>query len=81
MKAYTVAANLGTTLEQGNGKVATVEHLMSALAGLGIDNLFIDLTAPEVPIMDGSAAPFVFLIECAGIEGQASPRRARGRQM
>jgi len=67
--------NLGTTLQRGEGKVATVEHLMSALAGLGIDNVLIDLTAPEVPIMDGSAAPFVFLIQSAGIEEQAADKR------
>jgi len=67
--------NLGTTLESGGGKIATVEHLLSALAGLGIDNLFIDLTAPEVPIMDGSAAPFVFLIQSAGIEEQSADKR------
>jgi UDP-3-O-[3-hydroxymyristoyl] N-acetylglucosamine deacetylase len=66
---------LGTTLEFGEGKVATVEHLLSALAGLGIDNLFIDLTAPEVPIMDGSAAPFVFLLQSAGIEEQNAAKR------
>jgi UDP-3-O-[3-hydroxymyristoyl] N-acetylglucosamine deacetylase len=66
---------LGTTLERGTGKVATVEHLMSAFAGLGIDNAFIDLTAPEVPIMDGSAAPFVFLLQSAGIEEQNAPKR------
>jgi len=67
--------NLGTTLEHGEGKVATVEHLLSALAGLGIDNLFVDLTAAEVPIMDGSAAPFVFLLQSAGIEEQAADKR------
>jgi len=67
--------NLGTTLEAGPARVATVEHLMSALAGLGIDNLFIDLTAAEVPIMDGSAAPFVFLLQSAGIEEQSAPKR------
>ena len=67
--------NLGTTLEYAEGKVATVEHLLSALAGLGIDNLFVDLTAAEVPIMDGSAAPFVFLLQSAGIEEQNSPKR------
>jgi UDP-3-O-[3-hydroxymyristoyl] N-acetylglucosamine deacetylase len=66
---------LGTTLECGEGKIATVEHLLSAMAGLGIDNLFIDLTAPEVPIMDGSAAPFVFLLQSAGIEELAAPKR------
>jgi len=67
--------NLGTTLEHGDGKVATVEHLLSALAGLGIDNLYIDLTAAEVPIMDGSAAPFVFLLQSAGIEEQSAGKR------
>jgi UDP-3-O-[3-hydroxymyristoyl] N-acetylglucosamine deacetylase len=66
---------LGTTLEHGAAKVATVEHLLSALAGLGIDNIFIDLTAAEVPIMDGSAAPFVFLLQSAGIEEQNAPKR------
>jgi UDP-3-O-[3-hydroxymyristoyl] N-acetylglucosamine deacetylase len=61
---------------EGNGtKVATVEHLMSALAGLGIDNLYIDLDGPEVPILDGSAAPFVYLLQSAGIESQAAPKR------
>jgi UDP-3-O-[3-hydroxymyristoyl] N-acetylglucosamine deacetylase len=66
---------LGTTLECGSAKVGTVEHLMSAMAGLGIDNAFVDLTAAEVPIMDGSAAPFVFLLQSAGIEEQNAPKR------
>jgi len=66
---------LGTTLIKDRVKVATVEHLMSALAGLGIDNLHIDLSAPEVPIMDGSAGPFVFLLQSAGIEEQTAPKR------
>ncbi len=66
---------LGTTLTRDGVKVATVEHLMSALAGLGIDNLYIDLSAPEVPIMDGSAAPFVFLLQSAGIEEQNAAKR------
>lgn len=66
---------LGTTLVSGGVKVATVEHLMSALAGLGIDNLYVDLSAPEVPIMDGSAAPFVFLLQSAGIEEQSAAKR------
>ena len=66
---------LGTTLEHQQAKVATVEHLLSALAGLGVDNAFVDLTAPEVPIMDGSAAPFVFLLQSAGIEEQNAPKR------
>ena len=66
---------LGTTLEHGGAKVATVEHLLSAMAGLGIDNAFVDLTAAEVPIMDGSAAPFVFLLQSAGVEVQNAPKK------
>jgi UDP-3-O-[3-hydroxymyristoyl] N-acetylglucosamine deacetylase len=66
---------LGTTLEHAHAKVATVEHLLSAMAGLGVDNAFVDLTAAEVPIMDGSAAPFVFLLQSAGIEEQSAPKR------
>ena len=66
---------LGTTLIRDGVKVATVEHLMSALAGLGIDNIYVDLSAPEVPIMDGSAAPFVFLLQSAGIEEQNAAKR------
>jgi UDP-3-O-[3-hydroxymyristoyl] N-acetylglucosamine deacetylase len=66
---------LGTTLEHAGAKVATVEHLLSAMAGLGIDNAFVDLTASEVPIMDGSAAPFVFLLQSAGLEEQNAPKR------
>jgi UDP-3-O-[3-hydroxymyristoyl] N-acetylglucosamine deacetylase len=66
---------LGTTLIRDGAKVATVEHLMSALAGLGIDNLYVDLSAPEVPIMDGSAGPFVFLLQSAGIEEQDAAKK------
>ncbi|MGB5132256.1 MAG: UDP-3-O-acyl-N-acetylglucosamine deacetylase [Steroidobacteraceae bacterium] len=66
---------LGTTLAVGTAGVSTVEHLLSALAGLGIDNCFIELTAGEVPIMDGSAGPFVFLVQSAGIEEQGAPKR------
>lgn len=66
---------LGTTLEHRNAKVGTVEHLLAAMAGLGIDNAFVELTAAEVPIMDGSAAPFVFLLQTAGIEEQNAPKR------
>jgi len=66
---------LGTTLIQGDTKVATVEHLMSAFAGLGIDNAYVDLSAPEVPIMDGSAAPFVFLLQSAGVTEQTSAKK------
>jgi UDP-3-O-[3-hydroxymyristoyl] N-acetylglucosamine deacetylase len=66
---------LGTTLAVGGAGVSTVEHLLSAMAGLGIDNAFVELTADEVPIMDGSAGPFVFLIQSAGIELQSSAKR------
>lgn len=66
---------LSTTLERDGVRVSTVEHLMSAFAGLGIDNAYVDLTAPEVPIMDGSAGPFVFLIQSAGIADQTTPKR------
>ena len=66
---------LCTGLSRGEGKVMTVEHLMSAFAGLGIDNAYVDLSAPEVPIMDGSAGPFVFLLQSAGIVEQSAPKR------
>jgi UDP-3-O-[3-hydroxymyristoyl] N-acetylglucosamine deacetylase len=66
---------LSSCLEKDNARVFTVEHLMSALAGLGIDNAYVDLSAPEVPIMDGSAGPFVFLLQSAGIEEQNAPKR------
>jgi UDP-3-O-[3-hydroxymyristoyl] N-acetylglucosamine deacetylase len=66
---------LSSCLVSGGAKVYTVEHLMSALSGLGIDNVFVDLDGPEVPIMDGSAAPFAFLIQAAGIEEQSAPKR------
>jgi UDP-3-O-[3-hydroxymyristoyl] N-acetylglucosamine deacetylase len=66
---------LATCLGEGDAKVWTVEHLMSALAGLGVDNVHVDLDAPELPIMDGSAGPFVFLIQSAGLEEQAAPKR------
>ncbi len=61
---------MSTTLVNGDVRVSTVEHLLSAVAGLGIDNAIIDVSAPEIPIMDGSAAPFVFLMQSAGIEEQ-----------
>lgn len=70
-----VDARMCTTLGEGEVKVATVEHLLSALAGLGIDNVYVDLTGPEVPIMDGSAAPFVYLVQSAGIEEQLRAKR------
>lgn len=66
---------LSTTLIKDGIRVSTVEHLLSALAGLGIDNAYIDLNAAEVPIMDGSAGPFVFLIQSAGIQEQNAPKR------
>lgn len=66
---------LASCLEFDGAKVATVEHLMSALAGLGIDNLYIDVDAAELPILDGSAAPFVFLLQSAGIEEQATAKK------
>ena len=66
---------LCTGLSRGPAKVQTVEHLLSALAGLGIDNAFVELTAPEVPIMDGSAGPFVFLLQSAGIVEQEAAKR------
>jgi UDP-3-O-[3-hydroxymyristoyl] N-acetylglucosamine deacetylase len=66
---------LASTISKGNAKVFTVEHLMSACAGLGIDNLYIDITAEEVPILDGSAASFVFLLQSAGIELQNAPKQ------
>lgn len=66
---------LSTTLIKDGVRVSTVEHLLSAFAGLGIDNAYVDVTAPEIPIMDGSAGPFVFLIQSAGIEEQSAPKR------
>ncbi|QQP98520.1 UDP-3-O-acyl-N-acetylglucosamine deacetylase [Lysobacter enzymogenes] len=66
---------LCTGLTYGLGKVMTVEHLLSAMAGLGIDNCYVELSAPEVPIMDGSAGPFVFLLQSAGIAEQDAPKR------
>ncbi len=70
-----VDTRLCSVLEENGARVATVEHLMSAFAGLGIDNAYVDLTGPEVPIMDGSAGPFVFLLQSAGIEEQSAPKR------
>ncbi|MDD2737304.1 MAG: UDP-3-O-acyl-N-acetylglucosamine deacetylase [Methylomonas lenta] len=65
---------LSTTLTRGDIKVSTVEHLLSAMAGLGIDNAIVDVSAPEVPIMDGSAGPFVFLLQSAGVVEQDAPK-------
>lgn len=66
---------LCSTLDNGRASVATVEHLMSALAGLGVDNVYVDLDGPEVPIMDGSASSFVFLLQSAGIEAQNAAKK------
>ena len=66
---------MASTISVGQAKVHTIEHLMSACAGLGVDNLYVDITAEEVPILDGSAASFVFLLQSAGIEMQNAPRR------
>ena len=67
--------SMSSTLMKGDVRIATVEHLLSAMAGLGIDNAYVDLSASEVPIMDGSAGPFVFLIQSAGIEEQNVPKK------
>lgn len=79
VEIHALAENVGdtrlsTTLMKDQVRVSTVEHLLSAFAGLGIDNAFVDVTAPEIPIMDGSAGPFVFLIQSAGIEEQHVPK-------
>ena len=66
---------LGTTLVNGNVRISTIEHLLSAFAGLGLDNAYVELSAEEVPIMDGSAGPFVFLLQSAGIVEQPAPKR------
>jgi UDP-3-O-[3-hydroxymyristoyl] N-acetylglucosamine deacetylase len=66
---------LSSTLKHGGAAISTVEHMMSALAGLGIDNVHIDVAGPEIPIMDGSAGPFVFLLQSAGIVEQDAPKR------
>ena len=66
---------LSSTLMKGDVRISTVEHLMSAMSGLGIDNCYVDVSAAEVPIMDGSAGPFVFLIQSAGIEEQNAAKK------
>jgi UDP-3-O-[3-hydroxymyristoyl] N-acetylglucosamine deacetylase len=66
---------LSSTLKHDGAAISTVEHMMSALAGLGIDNIHIDVAGPEIPIMDGSASPFVFLLQSAGIVEQDAPKR------
>jgi len=76
VSAYAVTdTRLASTIGQGSAKVHTVEHLMSAIAGLGIDNLYVDLNGQEVPILDGSSASFVFLLQSAGIALQNAPKR------
>lgn len=80
VEIHALAKNVGdtrlsTTLGKGAARVATVEHLLSAFAGLGIDNAYVDVSAAEIPIMDGSAGPFVFLIQSAGIEEQNALKR------
>ena len=72
---YVGDTRLSTTLVKGDVRISTVEHLLSAFAGLGIDNARVDVSAPEVPIMDGSAGPFVFLIQSAGVQEQNAPKR------
>ncbi len=72
---HVVDTRMCTTLGRDGVTLSTVEHLLSALAGLGIDNALIEVDGPEVPIMDGSSAPFVFLIQCAGIREQAAPKK------
>jgi UDP-3-O-[3-hydroxymyristoyl] N-acetylglucosamine deacetylase len=75
-KAHLVGeTTLSTTLILDDVRVSTIEHLMSAMSGLGIDNAYVEVSAPEVPIMDGSAGPFVFLIQSAGIEEQNAPKQ------
>src|SRR5258706_3086623 len=66
---------LATVIEKDDARVSTVEHLMSAFAGLGIDNAYVDVSGEEVPIMDGSAGTFVFLIQSAGIAEQPAPKQ------
>lgn len=72
---YVGETTLASTLVKGSVKIATVEHLLSAMAGLGVDNAYVELNAAEVPIMDGSAGPFVFLLQSAGIQEQNAPKR------
>lgn len=72
---YVSDTSMNTTLERDGVRVSTVEHLMSALAGMGIDNAYVDVSNVEVPIMDGSAGPFVFLVQSAGIEEQSAPKK------
>jgi UDP-3-O-[3-hydroxymyristoyl] N-acetylglucosamine deacetylase len=75
MPENVVDTRMATTIGRGDVRVATIEHLMSAVAGLGIDNCYVDVDAAEIPIMDGSAASFVFLIQAAGIIEQSAPKK------
>jgi len=75
LAAYVGDTKLSTSITKDGAKVSTVEHLISALAGLGIDNAYVDVNASEIPIMDGSAGPFVFLVQSAGIQEQNVPKR------
>ncbi|MEE9451302.1 MAG: UDP-3-O-acyl-N-acetylglucosamine deacetylase [Gammaproteobacteria bacterium] len=75
LSQHVAESQLCTSLAQDNVRIDTVEHILSALAGLGIDNAYVDLTACEMPIMDGSAAPFVFLLQSVGIEEQGEPKK------
>jgi len=72
---YVTDTRLCTTIGVGDAHVSTVEHLLSALSGLGIDNAHIEVDGPEIPIMDGSAAPFIFLIQCAGVCQQTKAKK------
>jgi UDP-3-O-[3-hydroxymyristoyl] N-acetylglucosamine deacetylase len=72
---YVTDTRLCTTLGRDGAHISTVEHLLSALSGLGIDNAFIEVNSSEVPVMDGSAAPFVFLIQCAGVREQSKAKK------
>ncbi len=73
--AFVTDTRLCTTLGNEHASIATVEHVLSALSGLGVDNAYIEVSGAEIPIMDGSAAPFVFLIQCAGLRQQSKARR------
>lgn len=74
---HVVDTRMATTLGNKEGvKISTIEHLMAAFAGCGVDNALVEIDGPEIPVMDGSAAPFVFLVECAGLRHQDAPRRA-----
>jgi len=73
--ASVVDTKLATTIGIGDTKISTVEHVLAAFSGLGIDNVFVEVSGPEMPIMDGSAATFVFLVQSAGIEAQSAPKK------